>query len=71
MSNRGSDQANYGGHNKLEIRCPSCNYRLTLIDSQFMEHGPIRCGACGSQIRQSLATRVLEEAVTSGPSRRR
>lgn len=55
------NRPSYGG-NRLHVRCPQCNFRLMLIDRQFMQFGPIRCGACGSEIKGSLVARALQEA---------
>ena len=65
-----SDKSTYGGQ-KVQVMCPHCHYRLTLIDRQFMQYGPIRCGSCGAEVKESFAARVLEDAATAGPSRNR
>ena len=50
----------YGGK-RARIRCPQCGYELTLIDDQFMDYGPVRCGACGTEIQASAIRRLATD----------
>lgn len=61
------DKARYGGQ-QVSIRCPECGHQLKLLDRQFIEYGPVRCGSCGAEVQGSILRRILQEAPIPGTS---
>jgi len=60
------DRARYGGRN-VTVTCPTCRHQIALIDPKFTRYGPVRCGACGTDLRQAN----LRGALASSLERRR
>lgn len=57
----GGDPRSLGGQ-LLVVQCSRCRHDVEIVDHRFLERGPVRCGACGAEVRGSLLPRLLEDA---------
>lgn len=42
-----------GGRSRVTVKCPSCGNEVALLDREFARYGPVRCGACGTDLRNA------------------
>lgn len=63
-----SSQGSLGG-DEIYRRCPQCGHAVPLLDRKFLRHGPIRCGACGAELRSALVPSLIADAMESAQER--
>lgn len=55
------------GNRTTYVTCSRCSHQVQVLDRQFFDHGPIRCGACGAELPGTILggslPRMLEEVL--------
>ena len=66
------DRSSIGSNKPTYVSCPKCDHKVQLLDRKFLSHGPVRCGACGSEVGglvvEGALARILESALETGSS---
>lgn len=48
------------GNTATYLNC-RCGHSVMILDRGFLDHGPIRCGACGEEVRGAALHRSLPQ----------
>lgn len=58
-----------GGRSTVNVRCPSCGNEIALLDREFVRYGPVRCGGCGTDLRNATTRSALAHALSGDEPR--